>query len=1058
MKEAAPSTSDWFGTALASCEDGGVIAYNGYSLFLRSRSGGAVDAKDDFVPTDEQRRAIEHVHGPMLVVAGAGTGKTTVLARRIVHLIRSGAARPDEILAVTYTRNAAAELICRVAAVLYPELDQQPSLYQELNRAPSKATRKRLASGLQAHTFHSYCYRRLLDAGARFQLLDDKDLFVLLRRNLGEMGLEHYIKTATPGKFLDDLLKFFSSCHDELRAPADYDAYVAQLQRGEIPLPRMAKSKDAEAMPADQVLGRCREVARAFRFAEELLQKEGLGTFGHIITRAVDLLTRRQSVLERAQRHARFILIDEFQDSNVAQIKLASLLAGEEANVFAVGDPDQAIYRFRGATSDAFDQFLETFGPERVKRATMSANRRSTPPILSCAYQIIQCNPAMATVEGGWRREPLTCDRLARDPALAAAAPARVVVHHSAEQEASFVADTVEALRRRSATKLSGIAVLYRSHHHREQLVAELTRRRIPVHVKGVDLFHTPELRDAMAGLRILDASHPVALFRVAALPIFQVDPERFREQLVLAGGDASAEAVLEKVPGGLKVVETVRAARQELFETSNSLAASLLIAQRAFGLADSVPLRRLQEFARHWQEKPKQIIGAGTLHDFLQYVSICCQEAKGPLLEETDEDDPVAALAPPDLAGTAMEDAVQLMTVHAAKGLEFPCVLVVRAASQSFPGRYKESLVEFPPQLQSRSTACESAANALHEQEERRLFYVAMTRARDELYLCGPKARGKDPIPSKYLRELVGHAGELPAGTLAWQMLPPADRVEQIHAAAEPLPTVSQWTQIPPRENARLLELSASAIQSYENCPLAYKLHYDWRLPEDATAALQFGNAMHLALKAFFDGVRARRPPDEETVIACFLDEFAKAAIDEPLQRKLYERDGREQLAAFLRSQLAHPARQVLDTERRFKVQLGGAQVRGRLDRLDRAGGSGEIAIVDFKTGKPKTQEDADNSLQLSIYALAARSMGYTASSLVFINLQNGTAIESKRTAEQLRQAEGKVADIGARIAAGEFEPKPGPGCVRCCYHTICPAQEEPLPRLAERTATPEN
>ncbi len=1068
------------------------------------------DGNYDFLPTDQQRQAIDHVHGPMLVVAGAGTGKTTVLAWRIARLIQSGAARPDEILAVTYTRNSAAELIRRVAAILYPALEQQPSLYPEVNRC--KAADKLLASGLQAHTFHSYCYRLLLDAGAKFQLLDDKDLFVLLRRSIGEMKLEHYIKAATPGKFLEDLLRFFSSCHDELRTPADYEAYVVKLERGEIPLPRMAKSKDAEAMPADEVLGRCREVARAFRFAEELLQREGLGTFGHIITRAVDLLTRRKSVLERAQRRARFILIDEFQDSNIAQIKLASLLAGEEANVFAVGDPDQAIYQFRGATSDAFDHFLETFGPERAKRVTMSANRRSTPSILSCAHQTIQCNPAIARAEGGWRREPLTCDRLQRDPRLAAAAPVRAVVYNGAEQEASFVADTIEALRNgpalakesgekqvsrprfdtppsalrlRSrqapaalvgdpvfaplgmterdtcypAMKLSGIAVLYRSHHHREKLVAELTRRGIPVRVRGVDLFHTPELRDAMAALRILDSSHPVALFRVAALPIFQVDPERFREELALAGNNSSAEAVLENVPGGLKVVETIRTARQELLNANSALQTALEIAQRAFGLADSMPLRRLHGFAERWQEKPKQIIGEGTLHDFLQYVSTFCQEAKGALGEETDEDDPVAALAPSELASTPTEDAVQLMTVHAAKGLEFPCVFVVRAVSQSFPGQYKEALVEFPQELRSRSASQEDGPKLGHEQEERRLFYVAMTRARDELYLCGPKARGKDPIPSKYLRELVGHANALPKGTLDWRVLPLPDRVAQIHAAAAmPVPTVSQWTQLPPRENARLLELSASAIQSYENCPLAYKLHYDWRLPEDATAALQFGNAMHLALKAYFDGVRAGRPPDEETVVACFLDEFAKAAIDEPLQRELYTRHGREQVAAFLRSELARPAGQVLDTERRFKVEIGGAQVRGRLDRLDRIGSNGEVAIVDFKTGKPKTQEDADDSLQLSIYALAARNMGYTASSLIFINLQNGTAIESTRTVEQLRRAEGTVSEIGAKIAAGEFEAKPGPGCMRCCYHSVCPAQEDPLPRLAASSATPGN
>ena len=246
------------------------------------------------------------------------------------------------------------------------------------------------------------------------------------------------------------------------------------------------------------------------------------------------------------------------------------------------------------------------------------------------------------------------------------------------------------------------------------------------------------------------------------------------------------------------------------------------------------------------------------------------------------------------------------------------------------------------------------------------------------------------------------------------------------------------------------MLELSASSLQSYENCPLAYKLRYDWRLPEDASAPMQFGNAMHLALKAYFDGVRAGRPLAEDSVIACFLDEFAKAKIDDEVQRNLYTEQGREQLTAFLRSPLARPANQVLETERLFKVEIGGAKVKGRFDRVDGLA-NGDIAIVDFKTGKAKTQDDADDSLQLSVYALAAaKELGRTVSSLVFINLDNGAAVESRRTAKQLSEAEEEVRTIAAQIAAGEFDPRPSGNCFRCSYQTICPTQEEPLPRPA--------
>ncbi|HLX79815.1 MAG TPA: ATP-dependent DNA helicase [Burkholderiales bacterium] len=1007
----------------------------------------------DFIPTDDQRRAIEHIQGPMLVVAGAGTGKTTVLARRIAHLIQTEAARPDEILAVTYTRNSAADLIQRVAAILYPK--RQPSLYPEMD-GPS-AARRLMKSGLRAHTFHGYCYKLLRDAGATFQLLDDKDLFIFLRRRIGEMKLEHYIKAAAPGKFLEDLLKFFSSCHDELRTPADYEAYVARLERRELPLPRMARRKDADVMPDDEVLARCREVARAFRYAEDRLQTEGLGTFGHIMTRAVDLLARRKSVLEREQRRARFILIDEFQDSNVAQIKLASLLAGADANVFAVGDPDQAIYQFRGATSGAFDHFLETFGGERVARVTMSANRRSTPPILRCAAQAIQANPEIVRADRGWKREPLSCDRLQREPALAEALPVQAIVHTSPEHEAVFIADSIQTMQREIAgLELKQIAVLYRSHYQREEVVAELTRRGIPVRVKGADLFHTPELRDAMAALRILDSSHPVALFRVAALEKFHVDGERFRAELALCGEGMNAEAALANVPGGDEVVAAIRSARDEVLEAGNALLPALDVAQRDFALPDSMPLRRLRDFAERWCEKPKQIRGDGTLHEFLEYVCTYCTEAGGALVEEGDEDDPVAALEPADLSDTPAPDAVQLMTVHAAKGLEFRRVFVICVASTTkFPASYKESLVEFPPQLRSRGDALDADPKTRHEQEERRLFYVAMTRAMDELYLCGKAGRdkGQPAPPTKYMRELVYAAAPLRGAVLC--RLLPAPPIAQLHAAAAASPlTVSHWTQLPPRDDARLLDLSASAMDTYQSCPLQYKLRYDWRLPEEATAALQYGNAMHLALKAYFDGVRARRPPDAETVVACFRDEFAKASIPEPLQRQMYECNGREQLLAFLQSELARPAGEIVETEKRFSVEIGGARVRGRFDRVD-ALDDRTVAVVDYKTGRAKTQEDADDSLQLSIYALAARQLGHTPSALVFVNLSNNTALESQRSEKQLQEAEALVQEIAAKIAAGEFEPKPSGACWRCSYHSICPAKEEPLPRPARHAVS---
>ena len=573
--------------------------------------------------------------------------------------------------------------------------------------------------------------------------------------------------------------------------------------------------------------------------------------------------------------------------------------------------------------------------------------------------------------------------------------------------------------------------------------------------MKGADLLHTPDLRDAMAILRILDASHPVALFRVAALPQFNIDPERFRAELALFKDNFSAEAALQNVPGGPEVLARIREAQGELAAQQGDVTAAINIAQRFFGLPETMPLRRLRDFAERWSQKPTQIVGTHSLHEFLDYLNYFI-EAGGTLVEETDEDDPVAALAPNEVGNATRDDAVQLMTVHAAKGLEFPYVFVLRVASTCFPASYKESLVEFPPELRTKKPADGADPKTQHGEEERRLFYVAMTRAMDELYICGKASSLKKQLvaPSKFMRELVNLAGTSLKDFIAFRVLEP-EVIYQMHADAEPALNVSQWTQIPPRTNGRALELSASAIQQYEMCPLSYKLRYDWKLPEDASAALQFGNAMHLALKAYFDGVRAGRAPDEETLIACFLDEFSKAKIDEQVQRDMYTANGREQLSALIRSNLREPAGEILETERRFKIELEGAIVKGRLDRLDRLP-SGEVAIIDYKTGKAKTQDDANNSLQLSIYALAAKSLGHTPASLVFINLSNSTAVESRRSEEDLRDAQRKIIEIATRIEAGEFEPKKSGRCFWCSYNSICPEQEEPLPRPAlEHAAT---
>src|SRR5215475_10731198 len=263
-----------------------------------------------FQADPQQSEAIEHVHGPILVVAGAGTGKTTVLTRRIANLINEGHARPDEILALTYTLNAAAEMRQRVERDL-----------RGVN-----------AKGIRVCTFHAYCNDLLIRAQRDFRVLDDPQLWIFLRRNIRELRLNYYVRAASVAEFLRDLTDFIRRCHDELVSPEQYAEYVRRIERGELPVPRVAKSKKSEEISDEEALGRCLEIAFVFATVERMLRENKFGTFGHQILGAHKLLMEDSALLQRERERAKFLLVDEFQDANYAQIKVLEQLAGEGAH------------------------------------------------------------------------------------------------------------------------------------------------------------------------------------------------------------------------------------------------------------------------------------------------------------------------------------------------------------------------------------------------------------------------------------------------------------------------------------------------------------------------------------------------------------------------------------------------------------------------------------------------------------------------------------------------------------------------------------------------------
>jgi ATP-dependent exoDNAse (exonuclease V) beta subunit len=354
---------------------------------------------------------------------------------------------------------------------------------------------------------------------------------------------------------------------------------------------------------------------------------------------------------------------------------------------------------------------------------------------------------------------------------------------------------------------------------------------------------------------------------------------------------------------------------------------------------------------------------------------------------------------------------------------------------------------------LRDADSITEADDKTLHGQEERRLFYVAMTRARDSLHIYAKEGAGKiNKTPAGYMRELIEDKS-----LTRWLTAVPArgtqatlDIFAETSVAYPAESQTNVWFELPVLEGLHT-RLSASAVDTYERCGLQFKLERDWRLSGEPAAAMQYGAVIHRVLKTYFDSVNLGRPKTDDELVELFRLDLIEAKIQEAYQHELYEKQGIAQLRDFLASVRSLPAPQVLHTEQSFEIRVGATTVGGRIDRIDRRPDD-SVAIVDYKTGKARDQEDADESLQLSLYAIAAKEKwGYTVGALVFYNLEENVAVTTMRSDGQLLAARGRVEAAAQGIADGKFEAKLGMHCNFCAYRSLCPEKEKRIPHRME-------
>lgn len=967
-----------------------------------------------------QRRAIEHGDGPLLVIAGAGTGKTRVITERIRHLLEQDSSLLGEnILGLTFTNKAAGEMMRRV----------------------KKSCGDR-ADGTTLSTFHAFCESILKEGAPGRVPLEKVDHWILLRRNMRRLQLDKYRRLAEPGQFLTDFIDFFSRCQDELVSSERYQQYAddlsAQLSAERRQLDDETYKERLEDVEKQQ------EIARAYTASEKLLREKNLVALNGLMTEAVRLLENNGELREKLQRRYRHIVVDEFQDTNIAQLRLLELIAGPSRNIVVVGDNDQAIYRFRGASFGSFKLFLERFanwkeGQDSTKlRVLLQENYRSTPNILRVATQAISHNETSADFPSK-----------VLHPRRAEGERVRIVELATQEEEAAWAANELER-GHRAGKPWRDYAVLYRQHVHRDVLVSELSRRKIPFVITNLSILEHPLVRDVLAYLRVIARPYDdVACARALSAPAWGLaaaDLVRLAEraekerqaiydvlqlpqgELPFAGSRAALGPLLEFANAQRRNMR-----RRSARETLGDVMEWLEVWQRA-GEQDRKYLRRLAEFMKAWEAKSE----TQWLPEFLEYLDYF-QQANGTIALED------------DVAG----DAVQLMTVHGAKGLEFKQVFVIHVNSKSFPASDRRLLFEFPTALMQE----ELPEGDHHTQEERRLFYVALTRAEDRLTLTTlTEKKGKVPLfiedivldPAVKKNDVMQLAPKIamPGQDEACDANGAGSEDELFPAEGAPkvFSRIAKWAETYYPQIPEPLKLSPSAVMSYRECPQRFLFERLWSIEGDAKATLTFGRVMHATIRRAMAEIKKgnRLPFDELRRI--YANEWSAIGYEDDYQEEEYQKDGLEQLQTF-HAAVLQAAPEILEQEKGFELDLeDNVIVNGRIDQINSLGGK-NVEIVDYKTGKPRSDHEAKKDLQLSIYAIAAKEiLELNPVRLVFHYLQTNERQATTRDAKQLDEAEKTVQATAADIRGGEFPPKTGYRCRSCAYQPICPAHEERL------------
>lgn len=991
----------------------------GLDLSAAKPGGGSPESADRTIQglTPAQLTAVTHGEGPLLIVAGAGTGKTTVITRRIAWLIATRRARPSEILALTFTDKAAAEMESRVDELVpYGYVDAWIG------------------------TFHAFGDRLLreqaLEAGLQpdFRVLSRPEQFIFLRDRLFEMPLERYRPLGDPTRYVHAILRLIDRAKDEDISPEAYEAFAARLG---------AASVDGTGSPSEDSMAAGAashaELARTYAAYELALRVAGCADFGGLIALPLRLLRERADILRRYQERYRYILVDEFQDTNHAQFELVKLLASPHGNITVVGDDDQAIYKFRGAAISNILGFSAAY--PHAAHVVLTENFRSPQSILDSAYRLIQHNnPDRLEVREGLDKRLTSAVGLGLPVEQAHFA----ALSDEADAVAAKIAEHVAAGGNRS-----DCAILVRSNQDADPFLRALNVRGIPWWFSGTrGLYDREEVRLALAFLRVLaDPGDNLSLYYLGTSPLYLIDSKDMALALAYANRrHRSLEHTIRRLWESPEITGELsaesRASIARLVEDLDEMRG--LMRQQPTGrvlyeylVTRTGYVRRLATSEQPGDEV--KVANVARLFDVIARHGAVSVYDRVPEFVRRMEDLIAAGDDPPSPTPDPDFDGVQVLTVHKAKGLEFPLVFMVSCVADRFPLRGRGDLLDLPDDLVRDREVLPSGDS--HLQEERRLFYVGMTRAKERLVLTGGQDYG-GVRPRKTSRFVLEALDRPSTGAVAVRSSP----VEAIERHAPPPQADSVLPGLLPARGA--ITLSFRQVDDYQTCPLKYKYTHILRVPLLRDHRVVYGAAVHAGAMEY----NRRRARGQAVGADDLIRAFERVWVSDGFISREHEdqrlAEGRAVLQAFLEYQASSGTVPTM-VESKFSFQVGDTRVRGRWDRVDVRSVAGETVIIDFKTSDVRTQKDADRrskeSLQLSIYGLAyLRQYGAMPGRLElhFLSPRGVLVGRSSPTPKRLEEADVAISEAAEGIRLVRFKATPDyyRACRYCAFASICP------------------